>query len=85
MTHLYVDCEAELESGLDVATELALLQGDDKVLELTFPSKFMCKLFMNNLMLHWFMERIPVRNGLEIRLNVPADIRDIENDWGTDD
>ena len=83
MSHLIVDCEGDLETAVEYATELALLEGEDKILELTFPSKFMCNLFMNNLMLNWFKERIPVKNGLEFRLNVPADIGDVDiNDWG---
>jgi hypothetical protein len=81
MTHLIIDCEGELEKGIETATKLASLKGGSKIIELSFSSKFMCNLFMNNLMVHWFKKRIPVRNGLEFRLNVPADIRDEEGEW----
>jgi hypothetical protein len=82
MTHLIIDSESELENGIGIATDLALLKGKHKTIELTFPSKFMATLFMNNLLVHWYLERIPIQNGLEFRLNVPEDDKDII-DWGT--
>ena len=78
MTHIIIENEGDLERGLNTATELARADGSEKFLEITFPSKFLSKVFVNNLMLHWYNEKVSPNNGLSISMWVPGEERGLD-------
>ena len=81
MTHLIIENEGDMERGLSLATKLAIQGTDEKYLDISFPSKFLSKVFINNLVIHWYEERIPADNGLNINIYIPDEGDAYENDY----
>jgi hypothetical protein len=71
MTHLIVKCEADMEHGVDFATNLALEKGDSRTLEITFPSEALCDVFMHNLFKSFYINKVPNDTKMSVMLNVP--------------
>ena len=74
MTHLLISCEKHLEDSINIATILAE-QNKDKFnhLEISFYSKLLMEVFVNNLIVHWYSKDVNPRNGLKMCLYVPDD------------
>tara|TARA_R100000808_G_scaffold24969_1_gene60010 strand:- start:14545 stop:14787 length:243 start_codon:yes stop_codon:yes gene_type:complete len=73
MTHLLVQCEKQVEDSINVATMLAVQDKDKfKELEISFSSKLLMEVFVNNLIVHWYSEDINPLNGVKMSLYIPG-------------
>ena len=81
MTHLIIESEGDIECGLNLATELASKGSKEMFLELSFPNKFLSKVFVNNLVMHWMENDVPTDNGLNINIYIPGEGDDYGNDY----
>tara|TARA_R100000152_G_C6556657_1_gene29090 strand:- start:206 stop:448 length:243 start_codon:yes stop_codon:yes gene_type:complete len=73
MTHLLVQCEKQVEDSINVATMLAVQDKDKfKELEISFSSKLLMEVFVNNLIVHWYSKDINPLNGVKMSLYIPG-------------
>lgn len=79
MTHLIIESEGDMEFGLNYTFDLATAEGDNKSLEISFPSEEFMTLFMNNLLRDFMTNGVSARNGLDLTLRIPTD----ESEYGS--
>ena len=75
-TQLMITNEGDLEHNVRYVTKLALEEGGQKKLSITFPSEDMMHIFMDNLFKTFVVNRVPRDNNLDITLNIPGDTND---------
>jgi hypothetical protein len=73
MPHLVVASEGDLEYSVKYVTAIALAEGDDKFVELTFPSEMFMEIFMSNLFTSFVINKVPQQNNTNITVNIPDD------------
>ncbi len=72
-SHLVVSNERDMEVGIEYVTDLALLPGERKSLNISFPSAEMLDIFMSNLFQSFITNQVPRNNSLDLTLNCPKD------------
>jgi hypothetical protein len=73
MPHLVVASEGDLEYSIKYVTAIALAEGSDKFIELTFPSQRLMEIFMSNLFTSFIINKVPQQNNTNITINIPDD------------
>ena len=76
MTHIMIDSEGDMESGLKTATDLAKIEGSSLTLE--FPSEGFAKVFMENMFVSFVEAGIP--KDVKMKLNVMFPVEEEDND-----
>ena len=78
MTHLIIESEHDIEVNIIYLTELAKTGGYVKKIDLTFPSRLLCSVFMENLLENFSEEGVSKHCDLNLNLFVPGGDEDNE-------
>ena len=71
MTHIVIDSEGDMESGLETATKLAKIEGSNLTLE--FPSEGLAKVFMENMFVSFVQAKIPKDTNMNLNVMFPME------------
>ena len=71
MTHIVIDSEGDMESGLETATRLAKIEGSNLTLE--FPSEGLAKVFMENMFVSFVEANIPKDTNMNLNVMFPME------------
>jgi hypothetical protein len=78
MTNLFIECEGDIEHGIEYCTELAKMKGKTFI-TLAFPSKLMYNVFMENLHAKiMLMDDIPDDVDIQATVVLPMEDNDDE-------
>ena len=71
MSHFIIQCEGDMEHGLDYIVKLAKHKGDDKSITISFPSEELATIFTNNLFRDFIINKVPRSCGLDLVFQIP--------------
>ena len=71
MTHIVIDSEGDMESGLETATRLAKIEGSSLTLE--FPSEGFAKMFMENMFVAFIDAKVPKDSNMNLNVMFPME------------
>jgi len=73
MTHFIIDSEHDIEFTVTYITDLVQGNSRSPTVELTFPSGFLARCFMDNLITNFRVHDIPKDIGLDLKLYLPPE------------